>query len=142
MGRDTGLQGKAPEQGLAEGVDGQDLEPAGGVQHGGEQAARAVAQGGVRLVATQGRERRRGANDLGDGSSGRDRLCTALKDLDEPYRPWATWGKKDGGLSANTLRKALKEYGVKTVEVWDPGQKVRGYRWDDFFEARERYLDA
>ena len=58
MGRDAGLQGKAPEQGLAEGVDGQDLEPAGGVQHGGEQAARAVAQGGVRLVAAQGLERR------------------------------------------------------------------------------------
>jgi len=81
-------------------------------------------------------------NELGDGSIGRDRLCTALKDLDEPSRPWATWGKKDGGLSANILRKALKEYGVKTVEVWDSGQKVRGYRWDDFFEAWERYLDA
>jgi putative DNA primase/helicase len=81
--------------------------------------------------------------ELGDdGNISRDRLCNALKFLDEPSRPWATWGKDGTGLNPTLMRKALKDYGLATQEVWDAGQKVRGYRWDDFFDPWDRYLDV
>ena len=45
IGSNARLKRKAPQQRLAERVDGLDLEPVGHIEHGGEEAARAVERG-------------------------------------------------------------------------------------------------
>ena len=75
VGRDSGLQREAPEQGLAEGVDGLDVHAAGRVQHLGEQVARPAADvvvglapqmAGQRFLQRLVRRRRPLAQLLGD----------------------------------------------------------------------------
>ena len=47
--------------------------------------------------------------------------------------PWATWGKKQTGLTQNSLAKLLDQYRIKSCDVHLPGNiHGKGYKRSQF----------
>ncbi|MHC4137573.1 MAG: DUF3631 domain-containing protein, partial [Planctomycetota bacterium] len=65
-------------------------------------------------------------------------MLSALCDLDE--RPWATWGKEDKGLNANSLAWLLRPFGIRSDTIRYGDTKAKGYRARAFQGAFESYL--
>jgi putative DNA primase/helicase len=81
--------------------------------------------------------------DIADLFAGTDKLPSS--NLAESLaaiegRPWAEWGKHRKPISPNQLANQLRRFGVspRTIRIGD--ETLRGYVFEDFREAFERYL--
>jgi hypothetical protein len=53
--------------------------------------------------------------------------------------PWATWGKKETGLTTFELKRWFKNYDIKPYTVRAGGSPVKGYHIDQFNRELARY---
>lgn len=65
-------------------------------------------------------------------------LCSALVALQD--RPWATWGRGEGGIGQRQLAKLLKPYGIRSKTVRVGTGTAKGYQHDQFLDAWARYV--
>ena len=74
---------------------------------------------------------------LGATRLGTDRILKELGEMDE--RPWPEW-KAGKPITAVQLSRALRPFSIRPKTVRQRQQTFKGYDWDDFVEAWERYL--
>jgi hypothetical protein len=55
-----------------------------------------------------------------------------------PEAPWGEWYGKT--ITAQSIAKLLRPYGIRTQEIWVSGKKERGYLRSQFAEFWDRYL--
>ena len=66
-------------------------------------------------------------------------LVEQLTKLDN--RPWGEW-RRGKPITANSLARLLKPFGIRSKQVWLNGANVHGYERVDFMDAWARYLPA
>lgn len=54
--------------------------------------------------------------------------------------PWASWGKSDSGLAPRALARLLAPYGIRSRNIREGGEVVKGYKREQFADAWDRYL--
>ena len=69
----------------------------------------------------------------------------ASKDLvdkltEREEEPWSTWGKQGKGITPNTLARLLKDFRIRSRNVWVEGKCKKGYELADLQDAFERYI--
>jgi Protein of unknown function (DUF3631) len=66
-------------------------------------------------------------------------LVELLKDDDDDGL-WRNYGKQGKGLTANSMARVLRPFGIRPDQHWVEGHKVRGYARADFAKAWAAYV--
>lgn len=74
-----------------------------------------------------------------DNKLSSERLCTELGKVEES--PWATWNHGRPLTPAN-LARLLRPFDIHSEDIWVNGKSKKGYAWDSFREAFDRYLPS
>jgi hypothetical protein len=62
--------------------------------------------------------------------------------VEDPEKPWATYGKSGKPITQKQLAALLKDYGIEPKTVRVPGSTPKGYTRADFQDAFERYVPS
>ena len=73
----------------------------------------------------------------GEDRLGRTFVVNGLILLED--RPWAEW-RHGRPVTANSLTRFLKPFGIASRKVWFRGESVQGYRREDVEDAFNRYV--